>query len=85
MVQLHKRFTDSQVRDLIEHYLREEIERDYIQAVPGVGKTRFFSLIHAYRQDSHEFSIQYPRKTKPEQSPRLLKTTYSESSRPKRI
>jgi hypothetical protein len=42
MVQLHKRFTTSQVKELIERYLRKEIERDYIQEVLGIGKTRFF-------------------------------------------
>jgi len=40
MVQLHKRFTDSQVKELIERYLREEIERDYIQEVLGIGKKK---------------------------------------------
>ena len=29
--QLHKRFTDSQVKDLIERYIKKEIERKYIQ------------------------------------------------------
>ena len=63
MVQLHKRFTDSQVRELIERYLRKEIERRYIQEVLGIGKTRFFALIRAYHQDPHEFSIHYARHT----------------------
>ena len=64
MVQMHKRFTDSQVKELIERYLREEIDRQYIQEVLGIGKTRFFALIHAYRHSPHEFSVQYKRKTK---------------------
>ena len=29
MVQLHKKFTDSQVKELIERCLRKEIERKY--------------------------------------------------------
>jgi len=62
MVQLHKRFTDSQVKELIERYLRGEIERGYIQEVLGIGKTRFFTLISAYRHSPHEFSLQYRRK-----------------------
>ena len=64
MGQLHKRFTDSQVKELIEGYLRKEIERGYIQEVLGIGKTRFFALIKAYRHNPHEFSIQYTRHTK---------------------
>jgi len=64
MVQLHKRFTDSQVKELIERYLSKEIDRGYIQEVLGIGKTRFFALINAYRDNPHEFSIQYKRNTK---------------------
>jgi len=64
MVQMHKRFTDRQIRELVERYLREEIDRRYIQEVLGIGKTRFFAHIHAYRHSPHEFSIQYQRKTK---------------------
>ncbi|MDO9528064.1 MAG: hypothetical protein Q7J27_02780, partial [Syntrophales bacterium] len=64
MVQLHKKFTDSQVKELIECYLRKEIERKYIQEILGIGKTRVFSLVKAYRQNPDEFSIQYTRKTK---------------------
>lgn len=61
MVQLHKKFTDSQVKELIDRYLRKEIERKYIQEVLGIGKTRFFALIKACRQNPDEFSIQYTR------------------------
>ena len=64
MVQLHKRFTDSQVRELIGRFLRKEIDRKHIQEVLSIGKTRFFSLIKAYRQNPDEFSIQYTRSSK---------------------
>ncbi len=64
MVQLHKKCTDCQVREFIDRYLRKEIKREYIQEVLGIGKTRFFSLIKAYRENPDEFSIQYTRKTK---------------------
>ncbi len=30
MEQLHKKFTDSQVKELIERYIKKEIERSYI-------------------------------------------------------
>jgi hypothetical protein len=49
MVQLHKRFTDNQAKELIERYLKKEIERSYIQEVLGIGKTRFFVLINDLR------------------------------------
>lgn len=72
MVQLHKRFTDSQVKELIERYLKKEIERRYIQEVLGIGKTRFFALINAYRHSPHEFSIHYKRNTKTRTIPQAV-------------
>jgi len=62
MAQLHKKFKDSQVKELIERYLRKEIERKYIQQILGIGKARFFALVSSYRQDPKNFSIQYNRK-----------------------
>ena len=34
MVQIHKKFADSQVKDLIERYLDKKIERKYIPSAP---------------------------------------------------
>jgi hypothetical protein len=33
MVQVHKKFTDEQVKNLLERYLKHEIERKYIQEI----------------------------------------------------
>jgi len=64
VVQLHKRFTDEQIKELIEKYLRKEITRNYLQEILGIGKTRFFALIKEYHRDSSLFSIQYFREKK---------------------
>ncbi len=64
MAQLHRRFTDSQVKELIERDLRKEIQRDYIQQILGIKKRRFFALVKRYRTSPKEFSIQYNRKSK---------------------
>jgi hypothetical protein len=86
MVQLHKRFTDRQIKELIERYLSKEIERAYIQEVLGIGKTRFFALVNAHRYSPHEFSVQYRRSTQTRTiSPRLLKPIFLKSFRSKRI
>ena len=69
MVQLHKKFTDSQVRELINRYLRKEIKRKYIQEVLSIGKTRFFFLIKACRETPDEFSIKYTRNSKTSKIP----------------
>ena len=63
MGQLHKKFTDTQVKELIERYLRKEIPRDYIQEILGIGKTRFFALVSRFREDPCAFSIQYTRRS----------------------
>lgn len=64
MAQLHKKFTDSQVKELVERYLKKEIESKYIQQILGIGKTRFFALVKHYRTNPVDFSINYSRKTK---------------------
>ncbi len=64
MAHLHRRFTDSQVKELLERYLRKEIQRDYIQQILGIKKRRFFALVKRYRKSPEEFSIQYNRKSK---------------------
>jgi hypothetical protein len=63
MVQIHKKFTDSQVKDLIERYLDKKIERKYIQEILGIKKRRFFTLVKGLKDDPENFSIQYSRNT----------------------
>lgn len=62
MEQLHKKFSDNQIKELIGRYLEGKIKRADIQKVLGIGKTRFFALVKAYRQDPLMFSIEYTRK-----------------------
>lgn len=59
--QVHKRFTDSQVKELLQRYLKKEIERRYIQSILGIGKARFFELVRAYRESPDQFTVQYTR------------------------
>jgi len=64
MVQLHKEFTDSQVKELIERYLKREIKIHYVLQILGIKRSRFFALIKEYRKDPDNFSIKYTRNTK---------------------
>jgi hypothetical protein len=70
VVQLHKRFTDEQVKELIEKYLRKEISRNYLQEILGISKTRFFALVKEHRLDSSSFSIRYVREKKTRSIPK---------------
>ena len=78
MSQLHKRFTSDQVRELLERYLKKEIERTYIQEILGVSRRRFFMLLKEYRENPQHFTIQYQRtspsrKVSPEIEQNILK------------
>ena len=69
MTQLHKKFTDDQVKALIERYLEKEIERRYIQEILAIGKTRFFALVKSYLENPDKFSVQYIRSIKTRKIP----------------
>lgn len=63
MGQLHKRFTDEQIKDMLQRYLKREIEGPYIRTMLGIGKTQFFKLLTRYQANPAAFSIQYTRRT----------------------
>lgn len=65
MSQLHKRFLSDQIKELINRYLLNEIERKYIQEILGIKKSRFFKLLKQYKENSTDFTIQYQRTTPP--------------------
>ncbi len=59
MVQVHKKFTDEQVKNLLERYLKHEIERKYIQEILRIRKARFFALLKDYRKSVCGDVLQY--------------------------
>jgi len=61
--QLHKNFTDDQVKSLLKSYLDKEIKINYILQMLKIKRRRFFELLAKYRKDPDSFSIQYERKT----------------------
>jgi len=61
--QLHKNFTDDQVKSLLKSYLDKKIKLDYILQMLRIKRRRFFELLAKYRKDPDSFSIQYERKT----------------------
>lgn len=64
MTQVHKRFSDEQVRMLFQGYLQGHLSRADVENLLEIGKTRFFALLKLYRQDPQTFSIAYQRGTK---------------------
>jgi len=61
--QLHKNFTDEQVKLLLKSYVDKETEMNYILQMLKIKRRRFFLLLAKYRKDPDNFSIQYERKT----------------------
>jgi len=61
--QLHKNFTDGQVKSLLKSYLDKKIKINYILQMLRIKRRRFFELLAKYRKDPDSFSIQYERKT----------------------
>ena len=63
MSQVHKRFTSDQIKELFERYLKNEVQRKYLQEILGIKKRRFFMLLKQYRETPQRFTIQYQRRT----------------------
>jgi len=61
--QLHKKFSSTQVKSLLESYIRKEIELSYILSILGIGRSRFFEILKIYRQKPDAFSIDYQRES----------------------
>lgn len=60
--QLHKRFSDEQMKVLLGRYCAEEIDLVHILAVLEIKRRRFFLLLQDYREDPTHFSIAYHRR-----------------------
>lgn len=61
MDQIHKRFSDEQVKVLFQCYTKGSITRDELEKILQINKTRFFAMLKAYRCDPAGFSIVYKR------------------------
>jgi hypothetical protein len=85
MSQLHKRFSSDQVKELLERYVKNEIERKYIQEILGIRKRRFFMLLKQYKQNPEHFAIQYQRTTRSRLSSDLEHNILNELSIEKKI
>jgi len=61
MGQLHKRFTDNDVKELLRRYVKKELKREYIEQFLGIKTRRFWILFKNYVKDPKKFSISYSR------------------------
>jgi len=47
------------VKELLESYSKNEIERTYIQEILGIKRRRFFMLLKRFKENPQYFTIQY--------------------------
>lgn len=59
--QIHKRFTNEQITELLDKYINKEIERKFIEQILGIKKARFFRILATYRKNPKTFSVEYKR------------------------
>jgi len=85
MSQIHKRFTPDQVKELLERYLKNQMERKYIQEILGIKRRRFFMLVKQYKENPQHFTIQYERNTPPRISQDIEQNILKELSTEKEI
>ena len=85
MSQIHKRFTPDQVKELLERYLKNQMERKYIQEILGIKRRRFFMLVKQYKENPQHFTIQYERNTPPRISQDIEQNILKELSIEKEI
>ncbi len=61
MAQLHKRFSDAEIRSLLKGYVSKEVSGKHVRQMLDIGERRFFKLVKDYKFDPENFSIQYSR------------------------
>ena len=71
MGQLHKRFSNEQVKLLLEGYVQSRIARAEVEGILEINKTRFFALVKEYRLAPGTFSLDYQRETPARLSPEV--------------
>jgi len=58
---VHTKFTNDQVKELLQKYVDGNVERKHLQEILGIKKAMFFRILQAYRKDPQTFSVRYKR------------------------
>lgn len=61
MKHLHKSLNDSQVKEILEKYEKDEVNRKILEELLGIEKAQFFRLLKRYRKNKESVSIGYNR------------------------
>lgn len=63
MAQLHKRFSEEQVKAILRNYCQGQMSRMAAQELLEIGKSRFFIILEKYRSDPEAELVSYKRKS----------------------
>lgn len=63
MDQIHKRFSNEQVKLILQGYIQGRITRSEAEKILQINKTRFFAILKQYRKVPSSFSVEYQRDT----------------------
>jgi hypothetical protein len=85
MAQIHRQFSSEPVKVLFQAYDAGHLSRDEMQRTLGIGKTRFSTLLKAYRQDPEGFTIEYARRSPRRLSEQAEETIWIELQREKAL
>lgn len=69
MDQLHKRFSDDQIRSFLHAYEQGLLDVQEVLQVLDLRRSRFFELLQSYRADPEGFTIAYQRQNKSRLTP----------------
>ncbi len=58
MAQLHKRFSDAEIKSLLKGYVSKEVSGKHIRQMLDIRERRFFKLVKDYKSNPDKFSIQ---------------------------
>jgi sulfite reductase alpha subunit-like flavoprotein len=59
--QIHRRFTDDQVKLLLELYNKKAIPLEQVLRQLECSRSRFYQILKAYHRDPGEFTVAYSR------------------------
>jgi hypothetical protein len=62
MKQVHKRFDNKQVKEMLKKYEQWKLKREALEEILSIKRTHFFRLLKQYRRDTEGFNIEYKRK-----------------------
>ena len=76
---IRKRFSDGEVKVILDRYLADEIGPEATQALLNIKRRQFFTLLKKYRQNPQSFSLALSRSSPTRQLPQSVEDKIAEA------